>query len=149
MRRLIRENAYRDLWLLAVSIMVLFGFKALSDKTAEIQEGRKTGTTITCVITSSILRGSHNFIVASSSAPLPGKIEARLVKEGYPRKAEREQEGVRSADSYTTAVANAVVAAAGNEARGLIAETSPAKGKHGPAAGTLNCARLKTLTKAR
>lgn len=141
-------NVYRDVCLLIISIFMVIGFASLEEKTAEIQEGRRTGTTITCVITSSILRGSHSFIVASAASPLPGKIEARLVKEGYPQKAQREQAGVAQADSYTAAIANAVIEAAGAQARGLIVETSPKRGKHGPSAGTVNCSRLKRLTKA-
>lgn len=160
--RWLPENAYRDFWLVVLSVGLLFTAKAALDaankathvahtalkQTAEIQEGRKTGTTITCVITSSILRGSHSFIVASAAAPLPAKVEARLVKEGYPRKVQREQAGVAQADSYIAAIANAVVDASGAGARGLIVDTSPKRGKHGPSAGTVNCSRLKRLTKA-
>lgn len=148
MKRWLPESFYRDVWLFVISVFVVLGFASLEDKTTEIQEGRRTGTTITCVITSSILRGSHSFIVASAAAPLPGKIEARLVKEGYPRKVQREQAGVEQADSYTAAIANAVVAAAGAQARGLIVEASPKPGKRGASAGTVNCSRLRTLTKA-
>lgn len=160
-KRWLRENAYRDCWLVLISIGLLLTAEAALNaankathvartavkQTAEIQEGRRTGTTIQCVITSSILRGSHSFIIAAGSAPLPGKIEARLIREGYPSKTEREHSAVKQADQYTTAIAEAVIAAAGPEAKGLIVETTPTD-RNGPSAGTVNCTRLKTITKA-
>jgi mRNA-degrading endonuclease toxin of MazEF toxin-antitoxin module len=140
---------YRDLWLVLISVVLLFTVKALADEVNEQRNGRKTGTTITCVITSSILRGSHAFIVASSAQALPAKLEARLLKEGFPPKEAREKAAVVQADAYTKAIGDAVVEAVGSKAKGLIVEVSHKRDFHASSAGTVNCAQLKTLTKAR
>lgn len=138
----------RDLWLFLVTCIVLATAVVLAEEVQEQKEGRKIGTTITCIITSSILQGSHSFIVSASSQPLPPKVEHRLIEEGYPSKVIREGEAEVQADAYTKAISDAVVAAVGKKARGLITENEKQSKGRRPA-GSVNCSQLKTITKAK
>lgn len=141
-----RANWYRDAWLVAITVMVLLGLKALSDQTNEIQEGRKATAGITCAVSAAVVNAGRLVIVQSSEQPLPPRLESFLEHYGFPPKGAREQQATLSAQSYTNNINREVVRAAGVDASSVL-EPATKNGKPNPAAGSLNCERLRLLAK--
>jgi len=126
--------------------MVLLGLKALSDQTNEIQEGRKATAGITCAVSAAVVNAGRLVIVQSSEQPLPPRLESFLEHYGFPPKGAREQQATLSAQSYTNNINREVVRAAGVDASSVL-EPATKNGKPNPAAGSLNCERLRLLAK--
>jgi hypothetical protein len=148
-RRFVRENAYRDVWLLAITVIVLLGFKAIEGQNDEIQEGRKATAGITCAVSAAVVKGGKLTIVTSAEAPLPPKLEAFLRKYGYPSKAERQASAKATGDAYAQFINGEIIAAAGAQASKVLEPARFKNGRPNPRAGELNCKRLRALAKVR
>lgn len=147
-RKLIRENAYRDAWLLAITVFVLLGFKALDDQNTEIQQGRKATTGITCAVSAAVVKGGKLTIVSSAEAPLPHRLEVFLRAHGYPPLAQRKAQAQQAGEAYSQFINAEIIAASGVHAKQVL-EPSRLHGKPNPRAGELNCKRLRALAKLR
>jgi hypothetical protein len=146
-KHLVRENAYRDVWLFAVTVMVLLGLIAYNNRTNEIQQGRKATAGITCAVSAAVVNAGRLVIVESSEQPLPPRLESFLEHYGYPPKGTREAQAALSAQAYTSNINREVVKAAGVNASSVLEPAKLKNGKPNPAAGSLNCERLRALAK--
>lgn len=145
MRRLLRENWYRDVWLLLISAVVLLSLLSLGNATTQIQQGRRATAGITCAVSASVVKAGRLTIVTSAEAPLPPKLEALLRRYDYPPLSVRRAKAQRSADAYTRSINEEIVRAAGVQAKKVIAPAKLPNGEPNPDAGTLNCAKLREL----
>jgi hypothetical protein len=135
-RKLARENWYRDVWLVAVTVLVAASLTVEAKRTSEIQEGRRTTLSISCAVSAAVVKAGRVIIVSSSKQGLPPKLELFLEQHGLPPKKLREQGAARSAESYTSGINQEIVNVSGVKAAQVLNKD-----------GTLNCNKLRTLAK--
>lgn len=142
-----RANFYRDVWLLAVTAVVLLGLKALSNQNDEIQAGRQATTGITCAVSAAVVKGGKITIVSSAEAPLPPRLEAFLQRYGYPPRAERQKQAEAAGNAYTNLINREILRVVGVRASKVLEPEKLPNGKPNPDAGSLNCERLRAFAK--
>lgn len=144
MRVRLPERWYRDAWLLAITVVVLFAVKAINHKTNEIQQGRKATAEITCAISAAVVKAGRLTIVTSAEAPLPPKLDQFLQRYGYPSPSARKTAAEVTAADYTRAINEEVIRAVGAKAKDVL-EPNLIHGKSNPRGGSLNCEKLRDV----
>jgi hypothetical protein len=132
---IIRENAYRDVWLLLISGFLLLALVRSQDAIDRQIEGRRIGSSITCSVISSVIEAGRDQIL-SSATPGPPNFEANLRKLGYPPIKVRREAAQAAAHQYASRIAWRVKEASG--LRGIIRKD-----------GTLNCPNLQKAVKVK
>lgn len=112
--RLVRENWYRDVWLLGVTILVLFAVGKTFGVVNDVQEGRRVGTNVTCSATSAIIDAGRDTL-KNSATIRPTKFEENLVKLGLPRVKARKAAADEAAKRYGQSIATAVAQQTGRD----------------------------------
>jgi hypothetical protein len=134
--KLLRENWYRDLWLFAVTALVLVALSAEHKHTNEIQQGRRTTSGISCAVSAAVVKAGRVIITSSSKQGLPPKLEVFLEQHGLPPKKVREQNAVKAAQGYSAGINAEIVKVSGVDPLDVLNKD-----------GTLNCDKLRALAK--
>lgn len=129
---LVRENWYRDLWLLLISATVVLELVRIGGLVDDVQDGRRVGTSVTCAgLTATIDAGRDQ--ISSAARIRPRELELNLMKLGLPKKEARARAADAAADAYARSISQAVAREAGAESARQIVRTD----------GSLDCDALK------
>lgn len=130
-RRLLRENWYRDVWLLLVSLVLLLMVHGVQSRVERQREGRAIAINVMCGGISSVIEAGRATITGSST--LSPEFERNLERLGYPPERQRKAAARAAAKGYAASIAAAVQQESG--VRGLVRKD-----------GSLNCERLRQVT---
>lgn len=133
-----RENWYRDLWLFAITILVVVALGSIHEQTDEIQQGRRNTSGISCAVSAAVVKAGRLIIVSSSEQGLPPRLEMFLEEHGLPSKAVREKAARGAANSYTAGINAEIVKVSGVDAKRVLNQD-----------GTLNCDKLRELARVK
>lgn len=100
------------------------------------KEGRRLALGVNCAALSAIAEAGRETIMAAT--PLPPGVEQLLEAHGFPTPAERRAAAKIAADNYVHRISATVESQVGRRGDGLV-----------NANGTLNCARLQVVARAR
>lgn len=134
-RRLIRENWYRDVWLLIISACVAWAAYSTVQLAGDVNDGRRQGIGITCGATNAVIHAGRATIGASSR--FPPQLERNLRELGFPPRQQRERAAEGAAQRYARSIASGVVRNAGRDARDVVRRD-----------GSLDCDRLAAVANA-
>jgi hypothetical protein len=129
-----RENWYRDIWSLLLTIFVAMALANNNATVDKVQEGRRTGTGVSCAISNAIVKAGRG-VILSSATVRPRKLEVNLMKLGLPRREARAIAARHAADAYAESIAVDVARVAGPSAKGVVRKD-----------GTLDCQALFVAT---
>lgn len=132
MRRLLRENWYRDVWLLLLSIVLVLMVLGLQTKVDRQREGRAIAINVMCGGISAVIEAGRATITGSSRSFSP-EFERNLERLGYPPRKQRTQAANAAAKAYAAAIAKSVQEESG--VKDLVRKD-----------GSLDCARLRKVT---
>jgi hypothetical protein len=142
-----RDNWYRDVWLLLITGFCVFLGLRIEGNVNEIREGRRDSAGISCAVSSATVQAGKLVIVQSSEQPLPLKLEHFLEEHGLPPLQDRKAAARTTAGEYTQLINRAIVKYAGVNATSVLEPNTLPNGKPNPAAGLLNCDKLRVLAK--
>lgn len=131
--RVLRDNWYRDVWLLMVTVLVVLAVTKTYSNVDDIQDGRRIGTNVTCSATSAIIDAGRDTL-RNAATITPTKFERNLVALGLPRKKARTEAANQAAKKYGESIASAVAVQTG---RNDIVRPD----------GSLDCAALQRATR--
>jgi hypothetical protein len=133
LRALVRENAYRDVWLIIITGLVLWSQIGQHDLALEQREGRKQAVDVTCAAVTAVIDAGRSTITGGTQ---PGSAEfvANLERLGYPPKPVREAQAEKAADAYARFISGKVESLTG--ARGVVNPD-----------GSLNCEKFRELAR--
>lgn len=141
LRIFVRENAYRDVWLLIITAAVFFSILSLSaavddleDTNQRVREGRSFTVNVTCASISAVIDAGRATITGQNGT-VSGEFARNLERLGYPPKNVRKRQQRIAARKYAEFIARRVEEATG--AKGVVRRN-----------GTLNCGRLLKLGRA-
>lgn len=134
---ILRENWYRDIWLLGVSAFVVIAVLNSQDAVDQQKEGRKVAVAAICGATSAVIEAGRATITGGA-AGISGEFERNLRELGYPPRKIRQEQAEQAAQMYARTIAEGVRASAGKQSRGLVRKD-----------GTLNCQRLQQVARTR
>jgi hypothetical protein len=143
----LRENWYRDVWLLAITAFCVFLALRIEGSVNQIQEGRRDSAGISCAVSSATVQAGKLVIVQSSEQPLPPKLERFLEEHGLPPLQDRKVAAQGTAAAYTQLINRAIVRYAGVQAKSVLEPDKLPDGALNPNAGLLNCERLRRLAR--
>jgi hypothetical protein len=143
----LRDNWYRDVWLLVITLFVVVLALKILSVVNEIQEGRRDSAGISCAVSSATVTAGKLVIVQSSEQPLPPKLEQFLEEHGLPPLKDRQLAARGTADEYTKLINAAIVKYAGVRGTSVLEPDKLPNGQPNPAAGLLNCDKLRALAK--
>lgn len=129
----LRENWYRDIWLTAISALVVLALIGQGNVLDDIQEGRRAAVDVTCAATSAVINAGRATITGGAES-LDPEFARNLEKLGYPSKPVRERQARKAAKLYAGAIAREVERATG--VTGVVKED-----------GSLDCERLAVLSR--
>lgn len=134
----LRENFYRDIWLLVLTVvLVIMAVGASNDagkaltKTQRQQEGRAVAVNVVCGSTSAIIEAGRATITGGGG--VSPQLARNLERLGFPPKRVRDVAAKRAARLYAKSIADAVERESG--VRGLVRPD-----------GSLDCFRLRRVT---
>lgn len=108
-----------------------------SNRTTQIQEGRRSGQQITCAANAAVIDAGRSVITGHQrgkpATPPPAAVERALRKLGYPPFAVRQQRAERAGEEYGRQIAQAIESE--TKVKGLVKPD-----------GTLDCQRLAAAT---
>jgi hypothetical protein len=110
----LRDNWYRDVWLLLITVLVLLAVGRTYGLVNDIQEGRRVGTNVTCSATSAIIDAGRDTLKNSATIK-PTEFEQNLVNLGLPRKEARTKAADEAAKRYGQSIASAVAKQTGRD----------------------------------
>lgn len=131
--RILRENWYRDVWLLIITVLVLLAVSKTYGNVGDIQDGRRVGTNVTCSATSAIIDAGRDTI-RNAATITPTEFEKNLVALGLPRRKARTEAANQAAKKYGESIASAVALQTGRSDIVL-------------SDGSLDCAALQRATR--
>jgi hypothetical protein len=136
-RRLIRENWYRDVWLLIISACVAWAAWSTVNLADDVNTGRRQGIGITCGATNAVIDAGRAAIGTPTN--FPPALERNLRQLGFPPREQREQASRRAAEQYARSIATGVVRNAKDprKARDVVRPD-----------GSLDCDRLAAVANA-
>jgi hypothetical protein len=148
-----RENWYRDVWLFLITLLVLLALYTLGGQTEEIQTGRAFGTEINCGFNQAVLLANRHLIEGSSSSRHETPTSERRLEElGFGTRVQREEQAKLQGVLYIQSVQAGIELFAGAKASGIIDDRPKENARTGKLdvanVGTVNCMRLKKITKA-
>lgn len=129
-----RGQLLRDLVLAVVCLLVFLALSKQHTQTKVIQEGRQTGSAVTCAIASAFGQAGKS-VISGPAKPPPKAQEAALEQLGFPPFAVRRRAQVKAGNAYVTSISTRIDAQIGHKGDGLV-----------NADGTINCVRLATLS---
>lgn len=129
--RFLRENWYRDVWLVFVTVLVLWATLISHNAQTEQREGRKVSLTATCAAISGVIEAGRTSI-RGGVVIRPRAFERNLIKIGLPPFHVRVRAAEAAANAYGRAIAIRVEQA--THRKGLARSD-----------GTLNCARIRQV----
>jgi hypothetical protein len=133
-RRFIRENAYRDLWLLGITAVVVIALVRQGDTLDKVQQGRRQTIAINCGATAAVIDAGRTLIKGSAAKPFPPQLERFLHSLGYPPRPVRQKQAKAAADAYAAAISSRIAATSG--VHGLIRRD-----------GSLDCRRIQRIAR--
>lgn len=136
-RLILRENWYRDVWLLLVSAFVVVAVLNSRDAVERQKEGRRVAVQAICGATSAVIEAGRATITGGATG-VGGEFERNLRALGYPPRKVRQRQAMQAAEAYARTIAEGVRQAAGVNARGLVRRD-----------GTLDCQRLQQVARTR
>lgn len=138
-RSVLRENWYRDIWLVVISALLLLGYIGQNNVLDDVQrvqeeqrEGRRAAIQVTCAATSAVIDAGRATITGGAES-LDPEFAKNLEALGYPPINVRRDQARKAARLYAKAIADKVEAATGVE--GVVHEKD----------GTLDCDLLLQL----
>lgn len=146
MKRRLPDNAYRDVWLLAITVVVALALKAGAQNTSDIQAGRVTGTQISCGTNQATLRASQRIIEGSGAPPETPQQEREFEQLGFGTKAQREAQARALGVTFVRYVRQEVQRFAGAQAGAVIELQNVGTEQHPHLVAKVNCAQLRQLT---
>lgn len=138
----------RDFWLFLVTLLVFFALhnsnntannaKKLSQSNRDVihnvQEGRTTGSAISCAVISAFGQAGKEVISGSANAP-ENALTIFLEQHGYPPQKARRQQAVAAGDAYIKSISDAIENKVGHKGDNLVKPD-----------GTINCKKLAALS---
>lgn len=136
-RLFIRDNAYRDVWLVLTTGIVAVALINSSEAINQQKEGRRAGLDVTCALGSGVIEAGRATIssgAASNKDPHMRRFLKELEKLGYPPRRVRERQAKLAAEAYARQIARVVERASG--VKGIVRQN-----------GKLDCEKLRVITK--
>lgn len=128
----VRENWYRDVWLILITGALFWSQIGLSDVVERQRESRRAVDRITCAATSAVIDAGRATITGGAES-LDPEFARNLEALGYPPLKVRKEQAEQAAHAYAEAIARRV-----EEATGATGIVNPN--------GTLDCRALVGLT---
>lgn len=125
---ILRENWYRDVWLIIISGLVLLALARASDEREAQLEGRRTAVEAVCGATSAVVQAGQATITGGG-AGIPEELSRFLERHGYPPKSVREEQAKLAAEAYAKNVSKQIEKNSG--LTGIVREN-----------GTLDCEKM-------
>jgi hypothetical protein len=110
-RRLVRENAYRDVWLLLVSGLMVWALLDIRGVVNDQREGRRYAVNVVCGATSAVIDAGRATITGGGVGP--PEFVRNLERLGYPPRRVREAQAQKAAAQYADLIARRVEKVAG------------------------------------
>lgn len=136
-RILVRENAYRDVWLIAITVLCLVAIDRTDSKVERQREGRATANAIVCGAVSAVIDAGQATITGSSAGGGSEEFLRNLEKLGYPPENVRKAQAEKAARAYARSIAERVEKQAGAEGEGIVRPD-----------GSIDCKKLARVTAA-
>lgn len=130
-RIVVRENWYRDLWLIIITGVVLIALSRSQDAVNRQAEGRRVAGAVTCSAISAVIDAGRATIQSGGKID-PREFERNLEKLGLPPRDVRMERSRTAAESYARLIAQRVVEE--SKVPGLVRED-----------GTLDCRKLRVI----
>jgi hypothetical protein len=131
------ENWYRDVWLLIITLVVLYTAIQISSTSNRISEGRHFALSTSCAVESAVAAQGRD-VILHSSPPTDTPLFRFLERHGYPPLKARLAQQRIEARAYVQGIAEAVQASTGVKGKSLVR-----------ADGSLDCKRFSRLANAR
>lgn len=132
----VRENSYRDWWLLAITLIALLGIWLNHGTLTAQVKGRHFAVGAICATLSSISEAGRQVIVSGAEAP-DTPFMRFLEAHGYPSRAERQRHAQAAARLYVQRISTSVQQEVGGKAAHLVRPD-----------GGIDCAELQKLSNA-
>lgn len=133
-RAVIRDNWYRDVWLLVVTLGVYVALNGSESDLQRQREGRAVAIEVTCTFSNAVARAGQATITGGVTIK-PREFERALERMGLPPRKQRETNARNAARAYAAAISASVEQETG--IKGLVAGD-----------GTIRCDRLKAVAAA-
>lgn len=133
-RMVIRENWYRDVWLILTTVVVVVALIRAQDAIDAQNAGRRAAGAVTCSAISAVIDAGRATIDSGGRID-PRKFERNLERLGLPPRDVRARKARTAAESYARLIAQRVTTESG--VPGLVRRD-----------GTLNCERLGVVARS-
>jgi hypothetical protein len=134
----VRQNWYRDVWLLLITASVLLLTVKTYDLIHDVRDGRRTSVGISCAATSAVIDAGRAVITgrAGGGNAMSKQFVQNLERLGYPPKKQREEAAAKAADFYLRSIVEGIAKQVGAHKAGQVVTPK----------GSLDCDAVRRLT---
>lgn len=123
----------RDLWMLAITGLVVLALSHAGDALNNVQQGRRVANGVNCAILSAISEAGRQVIGQGASQP-ETPLTRFLERHGYPPARVRARQAQMAADAYVSSISQRIEMEVGHKGDQLVRPD-----------GTINCDRLASI----